>query len=124
MDIKPENIFVSDDGDCVIGDFGGSICDPATPVHDYRSSRGLAFWTPGYVAPESMDINDPRVNHLSDIWSLGVTIYDLVVSPPIFDHNLTYSELGLEPFKMAHMMSIHGCPPLIWFMVIGVYSSF
>ncbi|KAF8900754.1 kinase-like domain-containing protein, partial [Gymnopilus junonius] len=119
MDLKPENVFVSKTGNCIIGDFGGSLCDRSTPSHVYRPARVFGFCTPGYVAPEVVSYG-AKFNHLSDFWSLGVTIYDLVVIPAQFDANLTHLQMGLEAFMMAQQMKVYGCPCHIWFMVTGV----
>ena len=72
-DIKPSNIFVNPDGHVKILDFGiskliGSSSDTVT---------GTYLGTPMYMSPEQVK-DTKNINHLSDIYSLGVTIYFLV----------------------------------------------
>ncbi len=74
QDIKPGNIFVLKDNSIKLIDFGLAYCPklPEVPWADLLSVGG----TPDYLAPERIDgINDPR----SDIYSLGITLYEMIV---------------------------------------------
>lgn len=84
-DIKPGNIMVGDtstDADVKIGDFGTAIImDPALPEIEVDELVGTVW----YLAPEnSRQIYTPK----SDIWSLGVMIYQLLSGRmPFNDHD-------------------------------------
>jgi eukaryotic-like serine/threonine-protein kinase len=99
-DIKPSNFFITQrpDGSMLLKilDFGIS----KTPV-GYGDLTGTqtVIGTPSYMAPEQMKSGrsaDPR----SDIWSMGVVMYQLIAGHPPFSGE-TYAELvlkvGLEP---------------------------
>lgn len=69
-DIKPDNIFISDEGDFKLGDFG--IARTASKTLSNMSRKG----TPNYMAPEIFK-NEPY-NHTVDIYSLGIVLYQLM----------------------------------------------
>jgi serine/threonine protein kinase len=68
-DIKPQNIFVSDDGDYKLGDFG-----IAKTVE--KTMGGTKTGTYKYMAPEVY--NNQPYGHQADIYSLGLVLYWLL----------------------------------------------
>ncbi len=78
-DVKPSNILISNALEVILVDLG--LSRPMRMHHDSESLSG----TPGYVAPEIIrhEELDPRLDHKTDIYSLGVTAYWLLtgVSP-------------------------------------------
>src|SRR5580765_952289 len=99
-DIKPSNFFITrrPDGSMLLKilDFGIS----KTPIgYDELTGTQTVIGTPSYMAPEQMKSGksaDPR----SDIWSIGVVMYQLVTGRVPFSGE-SYAELvlkvGLEP---------------------------
>ena len=86
-DIKPDNIFVSDNGDFKLGDFG--IARVASKTMSNMTKRG----TLNYMAPEVF-INEPY-NHRADIYSLGIVLYQLMNDRriPFVPENVTAGEM-------------------------------
>ena len=78
-DLKPANILMSKNGErVVIADFG--LCKDS--LHDGRTIAG----TPAYMAPEVFIHR--KTSRASDIWALGVIIYELVtLRLPSFSHH-------------------------------------
>ncbi len=101
-DIKPDNIFISENGDYKLGDFG--IARTASKTMSNMSRKG----TPNYMAPEIYK-NEPY-NQSVDIYSLGIVLYQLMNGKrlPFIPVNMTIQDreaslgrrLSGEPFPM------------------------
>jgi serine/threonine protein kinase len=72
-DIKPMNIFLTIDDDVKLGDFGLSL---ATIIKTVKASKLLG--TEVYSSPEMLNQN--KFNSKRDIWSLGVSFYEIAVN--------------------------------------------
>ena len=86
-DIKAENIFVSHDMTVKLGDFGTAkdVFNPsmkASTTPSFRAEFEHFVGTPNFMAPEVVanQVNDA----LSDIWSLGCTVYQILLGIPPF----------------------------------------
>jgi Tol biopolymer transport system component len=81
-DIKPENLFVTGDGRIKILDFGlAKVVDPGMPTDvDTRlqsaTGVGTVLGTVGYMSPEQ--VRAAPVDHRTDIFSLGVVLYEML----------------------------------------------
>lgn len=71
-DIKPGNILLSESGRPFLTDFGIA----KTTDNLVKTRTGTMLGTPAYVAPEQA-MAQP-VDHRADIYSLGVTLYELI----------------------------------------------
>lgn len=76
-DVKPANIFVTDEGQIKLGDFG--IARFATQISGAASLVG----TPAYLSPEQ--IKGESQDHRSDIFSVGIVLYQLTTGVRPFD---------------------------------------
>jgi serine/threonine protein kinase len=73
-DIKASNVLLNADGECYLTDFGiARITNDATQL----TSTGDVLGTVDYVAPELFE-PDRRADARSDLYSLGVLLYEMV----------------------------------------------
>ena len=79
-DVKSENIFLDAAGNAKIGDLG--VAKTLTPTEDL--GRTLVG-TPFYLSPELCDRRPYDAK--SDVWSLGVVLYEMVTGKPPFRAN-------------------------------------
>ncbi|CAH0473533.1 unnamed protein product [Peronospora belbahrii] len=76
-DIKPENILVSCDSVAKIADFG-----TARIIMNETETISGAKGTPAFMAPEMFDIDATYQGPAVDVWSLGATLYMMVIGHP------------------------------------------
>jgi predicted Ser/Thr protein kinase len=76
-DLKPENILITDSGDIKVIDFGIAQMLTEKSSKESVSSRRL-IGTPIYMSPEQRE-NPESVSYPSDIYSLGIIFYELVL---------------------------------------------
>src|SRR2546426_2239899 len=82
-DLKPSNILVKPDGSVKLLDFGiAKQLDSLDGPVD-RTRTGLRLMTPAYAAPEQ--IRGERVGIHTDIYTLGVVLYELLTGRLPFD---------------------------------------
>ncbi len=79
-DIKPSNIMLSGDGQPILTDFGLVML----PAQKSQVTLGNTFGTPHYVAPEQA-ISSAASVPASDIYSLGIILFEMVTGQLPFD---------------------------------------
>lgn len=76
-DVKPENVLVDETGHVKVIDFGiAQLIDPELGTKSKEFSRLVG--TPVYMSPEQRE-NPANVSYPSDIYSLGIIAYELVL---------------------------------------------
>lgn len=82
-DLKPSNILVDGDGEPRIHDFGlakaGSVPDMMLSVTEHLVG------TPAYMSPEQVAGDPSGIDIRTDIYSLGVILYELLTAQPPYD---------------------------------------
>ena len=72
LDIKPDNIMIDNNGIIKILDFGIST------IKSVNDNTSRIMGTPMFMSPEQIDKKD--INRLSDIYSLGVSLFYLITA--------------------------------------------
>ena len=83
-DVKPENVLLSRQGHAALADFGIARGRPMS--HDSAgqlTEDGLALGTTAYMSPEQA-LGEPNIDGRSDIYSLGITLYEMLAGRPPF----------------------------------------
>jgi eukaryotic-like serine/threonine-protein kinase len=101
-DVKPGNILVTSDGLSKIVDFG--LVKLATQTRLTRT--GTTVGTVMYMAPEQA--RGEETDERSDIWSLGVVLYEMVTGSPPFkgehEQAIIYSILNTPPESICRVI--------------------
>lgn len=84
-DLKPHNIMIDREGNVRIMDFGIALSQEARGITDSHIMIG----TPQYLSPEQVE--GKRVDQRSDIYSLGVILFEMVTGQVPFDGDTTLS---------------------------------
>jgi serine/threonine protein kinase len=97
QDIKPGNIFVGRQGMVKLVDFGIAAAAGAG-----GKAGGAQFGTLHYMSPEQL--SSRPIDARSDIYSLGVVLYELVAGQPPFR--------AVSPLELRHQQMVQPPPPL------------
>lgn len=79
-DLKPENVMLTSAGGVKVLDFGIAHVDDESA--GTATATGLVLGTPGYMAPEQL--RGRHVDSRTDIFALGVTVYELLTGAAPF----------------------------------------
>jgi serine/threonine-protein kinase len=98
-DVKPDNVLFDEDGFALLTDFGIATAR----FHARLTAHGRAMGTPHYMSPEQAmgKLADGR----SDLYALGVLMYESVTGAPPFDggdaYSIGYKHVHEHPVKPA-----------------------
>ncbi len=98
LDIKPSNIMLSEQEEIKVLDFGIS-----QDLSEGQSDKLLG--TPTYMSPEQ--IKASGIDHRTDIYAAGITLYELIVGRPPFYDSRTREEL-FESILTKQVPEIYG----------------
>ncbi len=96
-DIKPSNLILCESGRLMITDFG--LAKDLSDTAATRTEQVMGTWQ--YMSPEQVRDGGQSVDHRSDIYSLGITLYELLTFRPAVDggpdHEIARRLLEQEP---------------------------
>ena len=90
-DVKPKNLMMTSDGVAKLADMG--LARAMSDKEAAEAEAGKAFGTPYYISPEQIR-GEKAIGPPSDIYSLGATLYHMVVGNVPFD--------GKNPSAVMH----------------------
>jgi serine/threonine protein kinase len=86
-DIKPDNILIDADGHPHVTDFGIA---KSVDADARMTMKGMLVGTPIYMSPEQANGEVAAIGPRSDIYSLGVTLYELCAGEAPFESDNVY----------------------------------
>jgi Protein kinase domain len=96
-DVKPSNLLIDSEGVLWLTDFGlAKRSDEVT-----LTLSGTLMGTPRYMSPEQAEAMKRPVDHRTDVYSLGASLYELATGRPVFEsstaHGVIMQVLTAEP---------------------------
>jgi serine/threonine protein kinase len=94
-DIKPANILLAQGGDIKVSDFGACIQTGA----EQTQTQVMGVGSPAYMSPQQ--VREQTLNHQTDIYALGVVMYQLLTGRLPFqassNYGMIYQICNIEP---------------------------
>lgn len=97
-DLKPDNIMVDQRHEPIVMDFG--LARHANSIEEGRLTRtGQLIGTPAYMSPEQVDGESDRIGPQTDIFALGVILFEVLTGQLPFQGKLTVvlRKIATEP---------------------------
>jgi serine/threonine-protein kinase len=118
-DIKPDNVMVRPDGWVKVLDFGlVKMVEISSPTVDAANTElGVAMGTLSYMSPEQA-AGEP-IDHRTDIWSLGVVVYEMITGKRPFRGDTTSDVIAAilrsepEPISSEHSDTFDVLEPIV-----------
>lgn len=102
-DVKPDNVLFDEDGNALITDFGIATAR----FHGRLTASGRAMGTPHYMSPEQA--MGKLIDGRSDIYALGIMMYEALVGFPPFDgadsFSVGYKQVHEKPVPLEQVNS-------------------
>jgi serine/threonine protein kinase len=104
-DIKPANILLSGENDIKISDFGAALTNAT------ETTQVTGIGSPAYMSPEQ--VKEQLLTHQTDIFSLGVVLYQMLTGKLPFqgtnNYSMVYQIINTEPLPPSSVR--HEIPP-------------
>ncbi len=103
-DVKPRNILLDEDGNPYLTDFGLAV--RSAQLQEGQAAEGVLAGTPAYMSPEQAHGAGERVDARTDVYSMGVVLYELLTGEKPFPGNSStlLHRIQHEPLRPPHAL--------------------
>ena len=108
-DLKPANILLDSHDNSYVTDFGLAL-----PMHEQWNKEGEVAGTFAYTAPEILFGETHRIDRRSDIWSLGMILYELLTKRRLCPSNDRNEALVTALIGSQYELPFPGDTPVRW----------
>ncbi|WP_394836752.1 serine/threonine protein kinase [Pendulispora rubella] len=101
-DIKPDNLFLTTEGEVHVLDFGIAR---AIELDVSVTATGRAFGTPGFMPPEQARGEREAIGSHSDCWAVGATMFALLTGEFVHSADNAHAQLMAAATKQARSIA-------------------
>jgi len=118
-DVKPGNIWLDDEGQALLGDFGLAFAVDRTRL----TQEGVMVGTASYMPPEQALGQPPDAR--SDLYALGATLYEMITGRPPFvgDDTVAVISQHINTRPVAPSLLAPGVPPPLESLVLELLAK-
>jgi serine/threonine-protein kinase len=114
-DIKPQNVFLTDEGALKVLDFGIARVRDVVASGMQTTGSGMVLGTPAFMAPEQAYGKSSEINGQSDVWAAGATLFTLLSGELVHEgENATQLLIQAATRPARSVMTVApGAPPAL-----------
>jgi serine/threonine protein kinase len=101
-DVKPDNVFLTRDGQVKLFDFG--IARMSVPGRTSTTLDGAPLGTPSFLPPEQARGRSERIDGRTDLWALGATMFTALTGKLVHDGETDHEALLLAMTQPAPLL--------------------
>jgi serine/threonine-protein kinase len=106
-DVKPQNVFVTQDGTVRLLDFGLARGDGLHAMTDGITRSGATLGTPAFMAPEQALGRTRALDARTDVWCAGATLFSVLTGKHVHEGETIGESLVMAGSQQAPPIELH-----------------